>query len=454
MKPILIIATSFPPVGEKNCERVIKFCKYLPEFGFEPIVLTISKDGMQAFDYSLEDELRPGQIIHRAWCPALSRMVDAWSDRLSKKYRKEKNLYERKASIRKGILFLKMLFLRRIPGFLLNRMKRSLFIPDDKIFWVLPAVWKGLRLCRRYDIDVVFSSAPSFTSHLAALLIKKTRNCLWITDFRDLWTGNPNYKVKRGLRRTIEVVLDRIVVSNAKGVITVSQKWQRYLSERFLEKEDNKVFVIPNGYDLEDFDSVPERHDDTGTLIITHTGVLMPSYPMRELFEVIAGLEETLKKNLRLLLYGYIYADHQRMLERYVRKLGIDSAVHFGGSIPRKQALTVQKQADLLLVMYDGYGENVKGMIPSKIFDYIACQKPILGVLPECKASEIIRYGHCGDVVEGRDITAIQKLIHKYYEAKQDGLSLLPSYNWDYLRQYERKAQCHQLVQIINTLHD
>lgn len=420
MKNILIIATSFPPIGDRNCERVIKFCKYLPEFGYDPFVLTISKGSMRVFDHSLEDELDPALKIYRVSFPALSRVVSS--------------LGAHKGPLR----------------FVANFIKRNLFIPDDKIAWVIPAALKGRLACRKNNIGLILSSAPSFSSHLAAFLVKKMTKCRWVADYRDLWTGNPNYKIKSGFRRKVEVYLDRLIVKNADAIITVSDEWKAFIERSFLDGESGKVFVIPNGYDLSDFADITPKFGRDDKFIISHTGVIIPSYPMDELFEAIAELDKPIKERTRLNLFGYIYADHKKRLEDLSRRLRLENIVRFGGSIPRKEALKVQKESDVLLLMYSGYGENVKGMIPSKAFDYIAAGKPILALLPECGAADIIRKGNCGMLIEPNDAKGITVSLSGIYNARHNKAER--NYNWNYLKQFERKEQVKALTDILNNI--
>jgi len=453
MNKILIIATSFPPVGEKNCERVIKFCKYLPQSGWEPHVLTITESGMTAFDRSLNEELAPDLKIHRSFYPAAVHIFTRLSAQIAKWYKKDKVSFLKKSGITKGILFLKILFLERIPGFLISFIKRNIFIPDDKIVWVLPAAIRGARICRKNKIDVIVSSAPSFSSHLAAYLIKKFTGCKWIADYRDLWTGNPNYKVKKSFRRLIEVFLDGLLMRNADKVITVSQEWKEFVGEAFLRGGNEKIFVLPNGYDISDFENILTNPQEENKFIISHTGVIMPSYPMKELFEAIFMLDEEIKNKIRLNLFGYMYSEHKKKLEKLCKEMGLESIVHFGGSITRKEALMRQKESDVLLLMYSGYGENVKGMIPSKLFDYIACQKPILALLPECRASQIIQEGNCGDVVNAHVADEIKVALTNLHNAKLTGAQTR-EYNWDYLSQFKREAQTKTLSNIIDGLFE
>ena len=62
MKKVLVITYYWPPSGGPGVQRILKFCKYLPHFGWEPIVLTVENGEYPNIDHSLLDEVESLKI--------------------------------------------------------------------------------------------------------------------------------------------------------------------------------------------------------------------------------------------------------------------------------------------------------------------------------------------------------------------------------------------------------
>lgn len=450
VKKVLVIATSFPPLGGRNCERVIKFTKFLPEFGWEPFVLTISKKGIPIFDYSIEDELSENLPIYRMPSPDISTLLSKISSRIESKYEKEKKeflILGEGSQIEKFLLWIKMLFSRRIPGVLINFINKYVLIPDGRILWVPLAILKGVWLCFNRRIDIIYSTAPSFSSHLAAMWIKIFTRRKWIADYRDLWTRNPNYPYQKTTRKRIEYILDRAVMRSADCILTVSPEWRDFLLKEF--SVNSNVGYITNGYDFSDFERISNGGD--GKFNISHTGVIIDSYPVEKLLMAVAELERKypyLKQELRINLVGYIAPDKKRRILEVIDNYGLQDTTRITGQVMRREALRWQKNSSLLVLMYAGYGENIKGMIPSKVFDYIAAKRPVLGILPDCKAKEIIEKGKCGTVVKDDTSEISDAILHMYHNYKKGDLNYHP--DWNYLERYDRRNLTAQLAQVLN----
>lgn len=451
-----MIATSFPPVGGRNCERAIKFCKYLPEYDWKPIVLTVSDKAIKFKDSSLNEELDNTLHIYRAPLFNVLKPLKLVQNKISNNYVKARSRFvQLPPSIwwRKVLLWIKMLIFYRIPGATFNRISKLLCIPDDKVFWIPFAIYKGSWLCRRYNVDILLSTAPSFCSHLVGLGLKYLTKRPFVADYRDLWTGNPNYERKKDIKYKLERLMDQNVVRHSDFVITVSDQWRNYLIQEFGIKIE-KTATIPNGYDESDFNTIRSNDNLNGRFRIVHTGVVLPSYPVPQLLKAISLLfdsEPKLRNVLQIDFVGFIYKEHENILRSMIDTFGLKDKVRFHGNIERKQALQFQKDADLLLLLYGGYGENVKGMIPSKLFDYIIVKKPILALLPECRAAEIIRKGRVGKVLIKHEPEMIKRIILGLYNQHQKGNNnFCPDGN--YLSQFHRRNLTFHLATKLKNL--
>ena len=179
MKKILIITYYWPPSGGAGVQRWLKFSKYLPEFGYEPVILSVDeKEASYAqLDYSLLAEINPGMAIHK------TRTFEPY------------NLY-RKLSNKKEIPYGGFSNQKRITLFeKFSRFVRgNLFVPDPRKGWNRFAYKKAAELIRREQIEVVVTSGPPHSTHLIGRRLKRHFGVKWIADFRDPWTDIYYYK--------------------------------------------------------------------------------------------------------------------------------------------------------------------------------------------------------------------------------------------------------------------
>ena len=73
VKKILIITYYWPPDGGPGVQRWLKFSKYLPEFGYDPIIITVDPEKAEypIKDHTLEQDVRVGQNVYRTNCSGL-----------------------------------------------------------------------------------------------------------------------------------------------------------------------------------------------------------------------------------------------------------------------------------------------------------------------------------------------------------------------------------------------
>ena len=130
------------------------------------------------------------------------------------------------------------------PGFF------QALLPDGRVGWLPQAVKKGNRIISQHKIDVIFSSAPPYTTHLIAKRLSLSNKIPWVADFRDPWTDRfYNYENKRWLiAQKLDKYLEDSVIKNADKCITVSRTISKYYKKPFE--------VIHNGYDEDDFSNI------------------------------------------------------------------------------------------------------------------------------------------------------------------------------------------------------
>jgi glycosyltransferase involved in cell wall biosynthesis len=340
MPKILMIAFHFPPYqGGSGVHRTLKFSRYLPEFGWDPIVLTATP---RAYPSTGEDQLAdiPQQVlVKRAFAVDAARHLSVHGN---------------------------------YPKFLA--------MPDRWSSWWFAGVAAGLRLIRKHRPRCIWSTYPIATAHLIGLTLHKITGLAWVVYFRDTMTEQnyPAYPTTWEVYRWIE---QRAVAACSLAVFTAPGALTMY-AQRYPRVPDNRWKIIPNGYDEEDFagiDILPRTAPvSRRPLTLLHSGVLYASERNPDAF--FAALRRLRQANLispcdlRIILRGCGDED------RYRRKLsdfGIDDIVFIEKTIPYREALREMMTSDGLLIFQ---AANCNWQIPAKIFEYFRVGKPILAL--------------------------------------------------------------------------
>ncbi|MFH1005896.1 MAG: glycosyl transferase family 1, partial [Candidatus Latescibacterota bacterium] len=167
-KSVLIVAYHFPPAGGAGVQRLLKFVKYLPQYGWEPIVVTAKKPSVPCYDPSLLTEI-PAEC-HVMRIPTLE-----------VPYGQKQKVWQKIAPDGKET--------RVRAKQIIKHVAQSIFIPDYQVGWVPFAVNACLKVMKSRSIDVVFISAPPFSNLLVGVILKIITRKKWVADFRDEWTG-------------------------------------------------------------------------------------------------------------------------------------------------------------------------------------------------------------------------------------------------------------------------
>lgn len=378
MKKVLIITYYWPPAGGPGVQRVLKFAKYLPQFGWEPIILTVENGDYPATDTSLIDEIPENIKIYK------TKTLEPFS------------LFKFFSGQRKE---------DRIPTFILNKnekdsfftklskwIRANFFIPDARIGWKFFAVKKGLEIIKNENIDLIFSSSPPQTVQLIGLELKKRTNLPWVADFRDPWTDA--FWIK-DLKRTSwaikkDALLEKKVLNNADQVISVSKS----LVNLFKLKNNNNYHIIPNGYD--EFDFVNKSYTKSEKLTILYVGYADITQYSAKFFEAISNLSTDELNCISIEFYGKL---HTTIIEK-IKLLKLNNVINFFNYIPHNEAIIKIINADVLLLFIPNIINN-EGILTGKLFEYLASENYILGFGPsKGDAAQIIRECNSGKMFD------------------------------------------------------
>jgi glycosyltransferase involved in cell wall biosynthesis len=435
---ILQIAYHYPPMGGAAVQRALKFSKFLPEFGIEPVVLA-AFDPDYIADDSLVGDIPPQVRVHRVEHRPLLQRLLAWRAR-----RPAPADPRRPASAAdSGVA----LALRGAARDLVLRSAAALQFPDDKAAWARKALIEGRRLVRSEGIELIFSSSPPASAHGLGARLAREFQLPWVADLRDLWTDNPGYAAP-AWRRALDRRQEAAWLRQAHGVVTVTPSWQRLLAARVMAP----VAFIPNGYDEADFAGLQPaaRRDDAVWLV--HTGTF---YGPRNPTALLDGLALYLQsagpraRALKVKLIGNMGSRFDGQWARF--DLRFPGVVERRPYMPHRAALAELMAADALLLVVGGAGETgttmpsptatattgtapsasaasaaVTGWLPGKIFEYLRAAKPVLLLGPaHGDAADLVRRHSGGWIVEegqpARLAEALHALVHSVAPAARPG---------------------------------
>ena len=352
---VLVIAFSYPPSPRVGALRPGGLAKYLPQFGWSPIVLTSSLDGVS------RDQPDVVGTKYR-------NLLAEWKARFRLDATRgiHQQLGLALASEPKG----KLLHTR-----VLRALKTAVTYPDETKGWISFAVNAIAEIAAKHRIDAIISTAPPFTTHMVGAQAKRILNCAWVADYRDLWNTNTlTMGEATGLMAWARRITERNVLRQVDALVTVSEPWAERLQARYPQQ---KVACIENGFDEEDFPFT--RYDLTPQFTITHTGQLYqgrrdPTVLMETLRELLD--EEAIpESDLRLRFYGPV----EPFLPALVSRFGLEKVVEIHGSVPRSDALRLQRESQLLLLL-TWWNPAESGILTGKVYEYLGSRRPILAV--------------------------------------------------------------------------
>lgn len=350
MKNVLIITGVFPPMSEIGGVRLYGLAKYLPRFGWNPIILTRTLPA---------DPDSTIQVIQTPYHD----IVTLWKKRLGLKPNESLNTqFQIKTKKDRPSIVDRFAF---IPNEIIT-------YPDGHIGWYEYAVSAADEIFRSTQIDGILSSSPPATCHLIARSLKEKYHIPWVADFRDLWTQNHYYSHTR-IRNYFERKLELSTISHASAITTTT----RPFADKLKELHKNKlVFSIPNGYDPNIIN--PGVHLDDRFLIIYAGNLYKGKRDPLTLFKVIADLLDQGIINQNRLKINF-YGQPEDWIQDEINQYDLQNIVTLCGQVQRDLILNEQRKAQLLLLLTWNHPEE-RMVCPGKLYEYLAAHRPILSV--------------------------------------------------------------------------
>ena len=430
MKSVLVIAHDFPPFGGGGVLRVLKFIKYLPEFGWNPIVLSVDPTYYPAglLDYSLMSEIPEQVKIYRT-----KTAISAYKI-------KETNKKENKKLNWRNIL----------ESFIPDSFR---VIQDHGFFWLPYALAKAQSIIQKENIQLIFTTSPPHNVHILGSILKKRYGLAWVADFRDGWTRNEMYTAESALRQQIDKVFEHFILNIADQIICVTPE----LAEDFYQdypKVKKKTSVIYNGFDPTDFEKLNKIEKDKSVFTLSHIGSLAakpnrsPEIILRAVSS-IASTNKEFKENFRLEFVGPVL---NLPLEEMIRNYNLESLCSVVGVVPHLKALEYMQKADTLLLLTNHkqkFGDNA--ILAGKFGEYLFTTNTILAVVSNGIAKDIIENYDLGYVVSPDDLEKAKEVLYELFY-KWKNKSLPTNNNKGLTSLFNRKCSTEKLANIFNSL--
>lgn len=403
---VLVLAYFFPPLGGGGVQRTLKHVKYLPEHGFEPVVLTTRFVWSPIRDTTLAAEVRPGTRVIRA--PEVPLHLVRWG---------------LQGALRRARL-------STAPASYLGW-------PDEAAGWVPGATWQALRAVRRERPDVLYSTSSPVSAHLVALIVSRLTGVPWVADFRDGWTRNPQGEPVGGPFGRLSARLERKVVERARALVVVDDSVELL----GVTHDHPRRVVIRNGVDPEDLpaEATPPRNT---RFRLSYVGAL---YGERDAAPVFAALRALIDRGavdpakLEIRLVGHQALPPSLDLDRI--------PITQVGYVDHAAAIGEMTSADTLLFYAPAHNRGSSG----KIFEYLAAARPVLCVAgADNFAFELVDELNAGPRAEPHDQAGIEAAIEGLYRRWEDGeLRVSADVRAEVFRRFSRPALAQQLASVL-----
>ena len=436
MKRVLIISYYWPPTGGSGVQRWVKFAKYLPSEGWQPVIYTPENPEQLAVDESLAAEIPVEAEVIK------TRIVEPYE--IYKKLLR-KSGHSKEAVEVNPVNAQNKSFLQKAAMW----VRGNFFRPDPRCLWIGPSVRYLKKYLQEHPVDLIVSTGPPQSMHLIGRRLAKETGLPWIADFRDPWTKIFYFKHLSMTRATERwhKRMEKKVLDDASVVVAVSPLVQ----QEFQKMTQTPVELITNGFDECDF--AEERyHEAEGgqdrEFTITHTGLFAADGNPTVLWKVLAekyASDENFRKALKIKLIGKT----DDSILAALRESGLERVVEDMGYQPHAVAVEEQRKASLLILPLRKEPEY-KAVLPGKLFEYLASWRPVLGIgQPDGAMSIILNTTKTGLVLDWEDKRSIARFIDLCWERHLAGGLTVDDAD---ISQFTRRNLTHRMAQLFDTL--
>jgi hypothetical protein len=454
MQRALVVAYVFPPSGGAGVQRVTKFVRYLPEFGWDCSVLTVANPSVPVSDETLMSEVPESTIIRTARTLepgyAIKNAISAGTvDGLSRSGRLKQSLKK-----------------------LVRSAGNAVLQPDAQVLWYPNALKEGMRLLGELQHDAIFVTAPPFSSFVIGSELSRRSGLPLVLDYRDEWGISNQYQENRQKSRLshwLQGRMQRRVMRQASAVIATTRLSSEAVGDAARRAGSRaSISHIYNGYDANDCeasDDCPVPRCDRLRLAYVGTLWNLTSIePVVEAIKQVAATDPDLAGRIELVVAGRRTGEQDTILDRLD---GTPCRVEREGYVDHHRAISIMQSADALCLLLSDLPDAGR-VVPAKTFEYLALRQPILSIAPSGEVGELLSKCPLASSFEPGNVAGIAEWMIQRLRAGSDGLApgnvlcdplsltLSPSGgegtnadNWN-VRQFERRELTRQLAGVLD----
>lgn len=453
-RTLLIIAGEFPPLKTIGRIRTVKFVEHLQAHGWKAIVVTLAPTGQEAnYDPSLLAEIPEGVEVIRLPLTDLEAQIAQAAKRLFRRgnsaaaSERPNSASTPAAAAQKSTRSLQDRAHDAVRWFL----KTFVFIPDSYSGWAKSATQACLRLCAERKIDAIYTTLPPFSSAAVGHDLKLATGLPWIVDYRDLWFGDVLREWLPEWRKQLEFRSEKRLLRAADAIVTVSGPKTAYM-QRLHPDLKARWETLTNGYD-EDIYGHRERIRPVGQnpIEFVYTGRLFKNrrgYAFAEALGRIYRSDPAQAEKVRVRILGGVEPEIRARYDEILSRYQIAHLYDFAGDVGYNTAMDAQINCDFLLLIVDT-GETSDGVIPGKLFEYVAARRPIFALCDPGVTQQIIEQARLGTAVPAESVEACEALL-------RDWLAKPVPEQVDadeaYLAQFDRRAIAARFAQMLDEI--
>lgn len=428
-------------------QRILKFVKYLPDFGWEPVVLTVEDGDFPARDASLLTEIPADIRVYR------TKIFEPYSLYRSLTGKQKNTAIDVENINKKGG--------KKFSEIIAEFIRATFFIPDARRGWLRYAVQAGKYIIDREKPDLIFSSAPPYTCALIAMKLKRHyhkkygKQIPWISDFRDAWTGYLTSPKRWLIPAAIDSGYELKTLDEADAVTMVANGIKDDFDTKYPNiSKAKKYFLIRNGFDSEDYKGITYSKRKKNKFTVVYTGSM---YGKRNPFFFIDTLSELVKSGridinkIKLVFVGRMGGE----ILDFINNCEIKQIIKHVPYVPHSESIKYLLNADAMLLLIDE-DKYSKMILSGKVFEYLGASlltgKPVLAIAPEGEAADLIRETSAGDIIPHNDKEYLSNVFLKYYNSFLSGEKEASITNGEAIRQYDRKLLTEKLAEVFNKL--
>lgn len=449
MENILMILYYYPPKGGIGVLRNVKFAKYLSKIGYNVHVLTVNKEQSgHVIDHSLDSDIIAGINIHRSPIHE-GRLIEKLISTISKSSDGRTSQVNTNKPIKPSNPVKSII--KGIGKKIFFDIYSLIYIPDAQRGWINFAVDACRRIIKENNINIIYTTSSPYSSHLIGYKLAREFSVKWVADFRDPWVSNSfvdyNYFIKKANN-----YLEKKVIIKADRITSVSQPIIDDFVKRYPHEKSDKFAVVTNGYDEEDFKNLTFKSPSLkNKFTVLYSGTLYgkesPDFLFKAVEELI--LRKRIDGNLIKIRFVGEMGSKQKEVFSYYKNI-YPEVYERRDFVSHDESLKELTKSDLLLLIIDDAPGNER-IYTGKIFEYIRTGKPVLAIVPDGVARDLIIDTRAGYVVYPSKLEEIEEV---FYSAYIDFLDGNRDFNpdWAKIREFSRERQAEKLDKIIRSI--